>query len=96
MAARPVQISASGVAICKIRSVVVSTEIARAHMISELSRLAEEFEFSAKGLSELRKAEGLIDTESTDLINQLLYTSSQLRVLADAAKKGSEDQGKAE
>jgi hypothetical protein len=51
-------------------------------MISELSRLAEDFDFSAAGLSELRKAEGLIDAESTDLINQLLYTASQLRMLA--------------
>ncbi|MGS0737819.1 hypothetical protein ACVBEG_15015 [Pseudomonas sp. GG8] len=74
----------------------MSTEIARAHMISELSRLAEEFEFSAAGLSALRKAEGLIDTESADLISQLLYTSSQLRALADAAEKGIKDQSKAE
>ena len=74
----------------------MSTEIARARMISELSRLAEDFEFSAASLSELRKAEGVIDTESADLIKQLLYTSSQLRALADAAEKGSEDPGKAE
>lgn len=74
----------------------MNTEIARARMISELSKLAEDFEFSATGLSALRKAEGLIDTESSDLINQLLYTSSQLRALAGAAEKGSEDQGKAE
>lgn len=74
----------------------MSTEIARARMTSELSRLAEDFEFSAASLSELRKAEGVIDTESADLIKQLLYTSSQLRTLADAAEKGIKDQGKAE
>lgn len=69
----------------------MSTEIARARMISELSRLAEDFEFSAEGLSELRKAEGLIDAESTDLIIQLLYTASQLRMLAGAADPGVKD-----
>lgn len=74
----------------------MSTEIAKARMVSELSRLADDFEFSAAGLAELREAEGLMDTESADLISQLLYASAQLRVLADDAEKGVIPEGKAE
>ncbi len=72
----------------QLESLIMSIEIARARMVSELSRLADDFEFSATGLAELRAAEGLMDAESTELISQFLYTSAQLRVLADAAEKG--------
>ncbi|HEX8542694.1 MAG TPA: hypothetical protein VF671_13415 [Pseudomonas sp.] len=69
----------------------MSTEIARARMVSELSRLAEEFEFSAAGLGKLREAEGLMDDETSDLIGRLLHTSSQLRILAGEAEKDGKD-----
>lgn len=69
----------------------MSTEITRARMVSELSRLAEEFEFSAAGLGKLREAEGLMDAETSDLIGQLLRTSSQLRILAGEAEKDGKD-----
>jgi hypothetical protein len=67
----------------------MSTESARANMISELVRLAEEFESSAKGLDALRSAEGLMDAESADFIEQLRYTSSELRRLAGKTAKTS-------
>jgi len=69
----------------------MSTEIARARMVSELSRLAEEFEFSAAGLGKLREAEGLMDAETSALIDRLLRTSSQLRILSGEAEKGGKD-----
>lgn len=74
----------------------MSTEIAKARMVSELSRLADDFEFSAAGLAELREVEGLMDAESADFISQLLYTSARLRILADDAEKGVRPEGKAE
>ncbi|HEX8595384.1 MAG TPA: hypothetical protein VF682_19245 [Pseudomonas sp.] len=74
----------------------MSTEIARTHMVSELSRLAEDFEFSAAGLGKLREAEGLMDAETSDLIKQLRYTSAQLKILAGQADKGVNGDGDAE
>ncbi|WP_426115955.1 hypothetical protein [Pseudomonas sp. DSP3-2-2] len=73
----------------------MSTEIARAHMVSELSRLAEDLEFSAAGLGKLRKAEGLMDAETSDLIKQIRYTSAQLKLLAGQADKGVNGDGTA-
>ncbi|HEY0290366.1 MAG TPA: hypothetical protein VGC62_25725 [Pseudomonas sp.] len=72
----------------------MSTEVARANMISELSRLAEDFESTAAGLSALRNAERLMDDDSADFIDQLRYTSSQLRILARKAENSSKDNGK--
>ena len=74
----------------------MSTEIARAYMVSELSRLAEDLEFSAAGLGKLREAEGLMDAETSDLIKQIRYTSAQLKILADQADKGVNGDGAAE
>ncbi|MEB0170048.1 hypothetical protein [Pseudomonas sp. CCC4.4] len=64
----------------------MSTDIARARMISELTKLAEEFQSTAAGLGELRIAEGMMDAETKELIDRLLYTSSRLRDLAGEAE----------
>jgi len=64
----------------------MSIEIAKANMISGLQRLAEEFKSSAAGLGALRRAEGLMDAETSAFIEQLNRTASQLTLLAEEAE----------
>ncbi len=52
-------------------------------MKSRLVQLADEFESSAAGLKALRAAEGMLDSETLEVINYLNRTAVQLRGLAD-------------
>jgi hypothetical protein len=74
------------------RSKAMSVEIARANMVSGLQKLAEEFASSAAGLAALRSAEGLMDTETAEFIDQLKRASAQLTLLANQAGETARSQ----
>jgi hypothetical protein len=74
------------------RSKAMSIEIARANMISGLQKLAEEFASSAAGLAALRSAEGLMDTETAEFIDELKRASAQLTLLANEADEAARSQ----